>query len=99
MKTNKEIKQLFENMNVLPMFEIDLSEYINNIDSEYAYCYINYDEQTNMLQYGGVTNCGFYCEYEFEYDKYFSLDENLQSLLELFIKNSIKEYQDENKTK
>ena len=96
MKTNKEIKQLFENMNVQPIFEIDLSEYIDDIDDEYTYCYINYDEVTNMLQYGGITNSGFYCEYEFEYDKYFSLDENLQSLLELFIGNSIKEYYNEN---
>ena len=79
MKTNKEIKQLFENMNVQPIFEINLAEYIDHIDEEYIYCYINYDEQTNMLQYGGVTNAGFYCEYEFEYDKYFSIDENLEN--------------------
>ncbi len=96
MKTNKEIKHMFENMNAQPIFEINLAEYIENIDEEYTYCYINYDEETNMLQYGGTTNAGFYCEYEIEYDKYFSLDENLQSLLELFIENSIKEYNNEN---
>ncbi len=96
MKTNKEIKQLLENMNVQPIFEIDLSGYINNIDEKYIYCYINYDEETNMLQYGGTTNVGFYCTEEIEFDKYFSIDENLQSLLELFIENSIIDYQNEN---
>ena len=96
MKTNKEIKQLFENMNVQPMFEIDLSEYINNIDSEHTYCYINYNEETNMLQYGGCCNAGFLCRFEIEYDKSFSIDENLQGLLELFIENSINEYNNEN---
>lgn len=96
MKTNKEIKQLFENMNVQPIFEINLAEYIDNIDDDYTYCYINYDEETNMLQYGGTTNAGFYCNEEIEFDKYFSIDENLQSLLELFIENSINDYQDEN---
>lgn len=96
MKTNKEIKQLFKNMNVQPIFEINLAEYIDDIDDEYTYCYINYDEETNMLQYGGTTNAGFYCTEEIEFDKDFSLDENLQSLLELFIENSIKEYHNEN---
>lgn len=96
MKTNKEIKQLFENMNVQPIFEIDLSEYIENIDSEYTYCYINYNEETNMLQYGGATNAGFICSNEIEYNKDFSIDENLENLLNLFIENSIKDYQNEN---
>lgn len=96
MKTNKEVKEQFENMGCLPMFEINLAEYIDNIDEQYIYCYINYNEETNMLQYGCTTNAGFYCEYEIEFDKYFSIDENLQSLLELFIENSIKEYQNEN---
>ena len=96
MKTNKEIKQLFENMNFQPIFEINLAEYIDNIDDEYTYCYINYNEETNMLKYGGVSNWGFSCRYEIEYDKYFSIDENMQSLFELFIENSIKEYQNEN---
>jgi len=96
MKTNKEIKQLFENMNVQPIFEINLAEYIDNIEDEYTYCYINYDEETNMLQYGGVANAGFYCTEEIEYDKDFSIDENLQSLLELFIENSINDYYNEN---
>lgn len=97
MKTNKEIKQLFEDMNAQPIFEINLAEYIETLDQdEYTYCYINYDEETNMLQYGGVANAGFYCEYEIEYDKYFSIDENLQSLFELFIENTINEYNNEN---
>lgn len=96
MKTNKEIKQLFENMNVQPIFEINLAEYIDNIDEEYTYCYINYDEETNMLQYGSCSNIGFICRSEVEYNKYFSMDENLQSLLDLFIENSITEYYNEN---
>ena len=96
MKTNKEIKQLFENMNVQPIFEINLAEYIDHIDDEYTYCYINYDEETNMLQYGGYSNGGFYCTEEIEFNKDFSLDQNLENLLELFIENSINEYQNEN---
>ena len=96
MKTNKEIKQLFENMNTQPIFEINLAEYIDDIDDEYTHCYINYDEETNMLQYGSVSNWGFSCRYEIEYDKYFSIDENMQSLFELFIENSINEYYNEN---
>ncbi len=96
MKTNKEIKHLFENMKVQPIFEIDLAEYIENIDEEYIYCYINYNEETNMLQYGGCANIGFMCSNEIEYDKDFSLDQNLECLLELFIENSIKEYNNEN---
>ena len=96
MKTNKEIKQLFENMKVQPIFEINLAEYIDNIDDEYTYCYINYDETTNMLQCGGYSNSGFICRSEVEYDKDFSLDQNLENLLELFIENSITEYQNEN---
>ena len=95
--TNKEIKKQFTNMRCTPIFEINLSEYIETLDQdEYAYCYINYNEQTNMLQYGGATNCGFICSYEIEYDKDFSIDENLENLLNLFIENSINEYNNEN---
>ena len=78
------------------MFEINLKDYIDISEDEYVYCYINYDEQTNMLQYGGAANCGFLRSFEIEYDKDFSIDENLQSLLELFTENSINEYYNEN---
>ena len=65
MKTNKEIKEQFENMQCMPIFEINLSEYIETSEeNEYTYCYINYDEETNMLQYGGCSNSGFICRYE-----------------------------------
>ena len=97
MKTNKEIKQEFDNMQCMPIFEINLSDYIETLEEEeYTYCYINYDEETNMLQYGGVANAGFYCTEEIEFEKDFSIDENLQSLFELFIENSINDYQNEN---
>lgn len=93
MKTNKEISQLFKSMQCMPIFEIDLSDYTETVEpGEYTYCYVNYDEQTNMLQYGGCSNAGFYCEGELEYDQCFSTDENLYTLLELFIENSINGY-------
>lgn len=97
MKTNKEIKQELDNMKGLPMFEINLSDYIETLEEEeHTYCYINYNEQTNMLQYGGCSNSGFICRYEIEYDKDYSIDYNLEGLLELFIENSINEYNNEN---
>ena len=97
MKTNKEIKQELDRLKNLPMFEINLSDYIETLDEEeYTYCYINYDEKTNMLQYGGCSNSGFNCRGEIEYNKDFSLDQNLECLLELFIENSINEYQNNN---
>ena len=97
MKTNKEIKDLFSNMKCIPMFEINISDYIETVETnEYVYCHINYDEETNMLQYGSIANVGFICHHELDYDKDFSIDENLQSLLEIFIENSINEYNNEN---
>jgi len=97
MKTNKEIKEALSSIECMPIFAINLSDYIETLEEdEYTSCYINYDEETNMLQYGGYSNGGFYCTEEIEFDKDFSLDENLQSLLELFIENSINEYNNEN---
>ena len=97
MKTNKEIKQEIDSLKNLPMFEINLADYTETLEEdEYTYCYINYNEQTNMLQYGGCSNGGFICRFEIEYDKDFSLDQNLEYLFELFVENSINDYQNEN---
>lgn len=93
MKTNKEIKKEFESMKKQPIFEINLADYVDSIEEdEYTYCYINYDEETNMLQYGSCSNAGFICHGEIEYDKDFSIDQNLEGLLELFVEDSIDEY-------
>ena len=96
MKTNKEIKQELDSMQCMPIFEVNLGEYIELNEDLYTFCHINYDEETNMLQYGGYSNGGFYCTKEIEFDKDFSLDQNLENLLELFIENSINDYQNEN---
>ena len=97
MKTNKEIKQEIDSIGRMPVLEINLSDYIDTLkEDEYTYCYINYDEETNMLQYGGCSNSGFICRSEIGYDKYFTLEQNLENLLELFIENSINDYQNEN---
>lgn len=93
--TNQEIKKEFDGL--MSIFEINLRDYIETLEADkYTYCHINYNEKTNMLQYGGITNAGFYCENEIEFDKIFSIDQNLESLFELFINDSIKEYQNEN---
>lgn len=97
MKTNKEIKKEFESMKKQPIFEINLSDYIELIEdeSEYKYCYINYDEETNMLQFGSCANAGFIRDSEIEYNKNLSLDQNLEGLFEVFIEYIINEYYNE----
>lgn len=93
MKTNKEIKAELENMKKQPMFEINLLDYIPSItEDKYTYCYINYDEDTNMLQFGHCGNGGFIRNSEIEYDKDLSLNQNLEGLLEVFIEYSINKY-------
>lgn len=87
----KDVKQLFNEMTSAgraPIFEINLADYIGGED-RYVYRYINYDEKKDTLQYGTISNSGFMCVDEVNYDHDFSFDENLEALFDLFVKNTI----------
>ena len=55
---------------------LDLSE------DGYGILYVDYDPETNELFAGDGTNAGIIPQYSIEYDNDFSLDENLQALVE-----------------
>ena len=96
MKTNKEIKKLFEESHkgYVQMFEINIKDYIESIDEDiYTYTYYNYNQETNMLELGSVANIGFLRSNDgIEYSKDESFDENINSLLEYYIELTIEEY-------
>ena len=96
MKTNKEIKKLFNEFHkgYTQMFEINIKDYINSIDEDvYTYTYYDYNEETNMLELGSVANIGFLRSNNgIEYFKDESFDENISALLEYYIELTIEQY-------
>ena len=70
-------KEIFEEIRSMPFNVIDLSEDNKGI------LYVDYDPETNELYAGYATNTGIPKNFVIQYDSNFSLDENLQALVEI----------------
>ena len=65
-------KEEFEKINKMPAFTMDNGEIL----------YFQYNEETNKIEVGGVTNVGLHPLHEFDYDHECSLDANLENVYE-----------------
>ena len=60
-----------------------MRKYIGMIEVNESVIYIELCEEKNKFFAGTATNCGMSDQYSMEYDKYFSMDENLQEFIEI----------------
>ena len=74
-------KEEFENIKRMPAFTMDNGEIL----------YFQYNEETNKIEVGGVTNVGLHPLHEFDYDHECSLDANLENVYEQL--SEMEEYQ------
>ena len=74
-------KEEFEKIKSMPAFTMDNGEIL----------YFQYNEETNKIEVGGVTNVGLHPLHEFDYDHECSLDANLENVYEQL--SEMEEYQ------
>ena len=74
-------KEEFENIKRMPAFTMENGEIL----------YFQYNEETNKIEVGGVTNVGLAPLHEFDYDHECSLDANLENVYEQL--SEMEEYQ------
>ena len=98
MKTNKEIKKLFQEHHEEydATFEINLKEYIDGLEEDvYTYTHYNYNEENNMLELGGMCNAGFLRSDDgIEYFKHECMQDNINALEEHYIQLTVQQYND-----
>ena len=63
-----------------------LGEFKDNEDNEVC-LFLDFNEEKQTIKVGNITNCGLSLEFEVEYDNDFSIDENLQNLMEELYNN------------
>jgi len=73
--TNEQIADMVYNMRSHCM-------QLTNRHDEDVILYVTYDKDTNEFYAGDCTNCGVMKEYSIQYDPDFTLDQNLEALVE-----------------
>lgn len=63
------------------------SNILDFTEDGYGVLYIDYDPQTNELYAGGATNSGIIRDYSIQYDPDFSIDQNIEALVEEIFSN------------
>ncbi|MDD6553474.1 MAG: zincin-like metallopeptidase domain-containing protein [Prevotellaceae bacterium] len=81
-----EIAKQFSEIDKIPAFTMDNDDLL----------YFQYNEETNQIEVGGVTNTGLMPEHKFDYDQDLSLDDNLQGVYEQL--SEMPEYQKSEET-
>lgn len=83
-----KIKQEFDNMKKMPIFEIDLKEYGFTEQEEFVYTNLSCDDEYISSDYG----------VRVKIDENYSLDEHLETLFEKWTDEVTKDYQQNNET-
>ena len=63
-----------------------LGEFKDSEDNEVC-LFLDFNEEKQTIEVGYITNCGLSPEFEVEYDNYFSIDSNLENLLDRIYNN------------
>ena len=61
----------------------------SDFDFDFDHLYIDYDQSSDKLLAGSVTNCGLIPDFELDIDYDFNLDANLEELYTVIIENSL----------
>ena len=74
---NNNIQQQFDDLQCMRCFEVE-----NYADNEMSIYYFEYNADTNQIDIGGACNSGLMTRLSVDYDIDFSIDENLQNMVE-----------------